>query len=147
MKIYIAGPLFTSAERLWNWKLAKLLRDAGLYVFLPQEIEAKHTGRAAAEEIFQLDIAGIDTSDAVVAIMDQPDPDSGTCWEMGYAYAKNKIILAIRTDFRTSGGESKCIPYNIMPYMSAQGTREIPFTTVEETAEIIIDWFKGRGDL
>ena len=147
MKIYLAGPLFTSAERLWNWKLAHLLRQVGLIVFLPQEIEPKCVGKETASEIFLLDVDGIDTSDAVVAIMDQPDPDSGTCWEMGYAYARGKLILAIRTDFRTSGGEQAIVPYNIMPYISAHGTREVPFATVEEVADVIIDWFKGRGDL
>ncbi|SRR6266436_7916225 len=147
MRIYLAGPLFTSAERMWNAKLTELLRAAGLEVFAPQEIEPSRTGSEMATEIFHLDVIGIDSCQAVVAIMDQPDPDSGTCWEMGYAYAKGKLILAVRTDFRYSGGEKSIVPYNIMPYKSADGTREIPFATVEGTAAMIVEWFQQRGDL
>jgi len=45
----------------------------------------------------------IDCSDAVIAIMDGPDPDSGTCFECGYAYGTNKPIFTVRTDSRNSG--------------------------------------------
>ncbi|MCL2141357.1 MAG: nucleoside 2-deoxyribosyltransferase [Methanimicrococcus sp.] len=32
--------------------------------------------------------------------LDGTDVDSGTAWELGYAYAENKPIIGIRTDFR-----------------------------------------------
>jgi hypothetical protein len=48
-----------------------------------------------------MDVDGIDWCDVVVACMDGPDPDSGTCWECGYAYRKKKIIC-YRTDFRSA---------------------------------------------
>jgi nucleoside 2-deoxyribosyltransferase len=38
----------------------------------------------------------------VIAILDGPDVDAGTCVEIGYAYANNKSIVGIRTDFRAS---------------------------------------------
>ena len=38
----------------------------------------------------------------VIAILDGPDVDAGTCVEIGYAYANNKPIIGIRTDFRAS---------------------------------------------
>lgn len=147
MRIYLAGPLFTSAERMWNAKLTELLRAAGLEVFAPQEIEPKRTGQEMAVEIFHLDVAGIESCEVVVAITDQPDPDSGTCWEMGYAYKAGKPILAVRTDFRYSGGEQSVVPYNIMPYVSADGSLNLPFATVEGVAACIVKWFKDRGDL
>lgn len=31
--------------------------------------------------------------------------DSGTAWEIGYAYAKNIPVMGLRTDFRTLGIE------------------------------------------
>jgi nucleoside 2-deoxyribosyltransferase len=33
-----------------------------------------------------------------VAIMDGADPDSGTSWEVGYAYASGKTIVLVRTE-------------------------------------------------
>ncbi len=43
----------------------------------------------------------INHSDAVVAILDGADSDSGTCIEIGYAKAKGKLIIEVRTDFRS----------------------------------------------
>ncbi len=84
MKIYFAGPLFSAAERDWNVALAGRLRAAGHDVYLAQENEP---GKSAPE-IFAVDVAGIGGADCQVAIMDGPDPDSGTAWEVGYAYGK-----------------------------------------------------------
>ena len=99
MRIYFAGPLFSAAERDWNVLLAGALRDAGHEVFLPQEQEP---GKDAAG-IFATDVGGIDWADALVAIMDGADPDSGTSWEVGYAFRKKPIVL-VRTDMRRSEG-------------------------------------------
>jgi len=113
MRIYFAGPLFTAAEQDWNATLAGALRAAGHEVFLPQEQEP---GKDAAG-IFATDVGGIDWADCLVAIMDGADPDSGTCWEVGYAYRKKPIVL-VRTDmrrFENSGGSG----YNPMLTESA----------------------------
>jgi nucleoside 2-deoxyribosyltransferase len=99
VKLYFAGPLFTAAERDWNVLLAGALRDAGHEVFLPQEQEP---GKDAAG-IFATDVGGIDWADALVAIMDGADPDSGTSWEVGYAYRRKPIVL-VRTDMRRNEG-------------------------------------------
>ncbi len=103
MKLYFAGPLFSAAERDWNHALATALRAAGHEIFLPQEQES---GKDAAG-IFATDVGGIDWADGLLAIMDGPDPDSGTSWEVGYAYGKKPILL-VRTDIRwlRSSGDS-----------------------------------------
>ena len=79
--------------------LAAALRDAGVEVFLPQEQEPGKD----APGIFATDVGGIDWADALVAIMDGADPDSGTCWEVGYAYRKKPVVL-VRTDMRKNEG-------------------------------------------
>jgi nucleoside 2-deoxyribosyltransferase len=99
MRIYLAGPLFTAAERDWNATLTAALRAAGHDVFLPQEQEP---GKDAAG-IFATDVGGIDWAESLVAIMDGADPDSGTCWEVGYSYGKKPIVL-VRTDMRRNEG-------------------------------------------
>jgi len=95
MRIYFAAPLFSTAERDWNAEVAAALREAGHDVFLPQE---KEVGKDDAG-IFAADLAGLDWAEGVVAIMDGADPDSSTCWEVGYAYGKKPIVL-VRTDIR-----------------------------------------------
>jgi len=55
MKIYLAGPLFTAAELLFNRSLKKLLQKAGHRVWLPQEKEPR---RKTAAAIFSKDCRG-----------------------------------------------------------------------------------------
>ena len=100
MRIYFAGPLFTTSEREWNSKLASILTTKGLNIYLPQDHEPKVL---TPSNMFNICTQAIDESDVVIAIMDGPDPDSGTCFECGYAFAKNKKIFTIRTDFRKAG--------------------------------------------
>lgn len=132
MKLYFAAPLFTSAERAWNADLATAFRDAGHEVFLPQEQEP---GRDAPG-IFRTDVDGIDWADALVAIMDGPDPDSGTAWECGYAYGKKPIIL-VRTDIRT--GMVSGAPYNAMLAESATIRLDLPFAPLARVAADVLD--------
>ena len=126
-KIYLAGPLFTLAEQNFNAEVANFLRREGFDVWLPQEHEPrKKKGEGLAAAILRMDVAAIDAADMVVACMDGPDPDSGTAWECGYAYAKGKPIVCYRTDFRISG-DTEGAPYNLMLSESATARFELPF--------------------
>lgn len=108
-QIYLAGPLFSKAERDFNLHLRDRLVEIGFNVFLPQE-DGDDTISSRLEErmknIFMNDVKGIDESDIVLAVLDGgSDVDSGTAWEMGYAYAKGIPVLGLKTDFRTFGDE------------------------------------------
>ena len=141
MKIYLAGPLFTTPEREFNVQLATRLRAAGHEVFVPQENPAsERTGKA----IFEKDLGGLDWADGVVAVMDGADPDSGTCWECGYAYATKKPVVLFRSDFRGSG-DADDIPYNAMLIGAADAHIELRLGTVDEAAAAI-DAELGRLD-
>jgi nucleoside 2-deoxyribosyltransferase len=124
-KIYLAGPLFTVAEQNFNAALARFLERDSFEVWLPQEHEPR---RKTAKAIFKMDVEAIDWADLVVACMDGPDPDSGTAWECGYAFAKGKPIVCYRTDFRISG-DAKGVPYNLMLSESATAHFEVPLKT------------------
>lgn len=102
MRIYLAGPLFTQAERAWNRRLADLLGLAGHEVFLPQEA-VQAIASLEADAIFRVDIQGVRAAEAVVAILDGADADSGTSFECGLAYALGTPIVGVRTDFRGGG--------------------------------------------
>jgi nucleoside 2-deoxyribosyltransferase len=105
MKLYLAGPLFTLAEQRFNKHLAESLCKSmsGLDVILPQERAKDLLGKPdGLELVFKDCFAMIDACDAVLAILDGPDADSGTCVELGYAWARSKPVVGIRTDFRIS---------------------------------------------
>src|SRR6202012_1812766 len=76
-------------------------------------------------------VNALNWADLVVACMDGPDPDSGTAWECGYAYAKGKPVVCYRTDFRITG-DTEGAPYNLMLSESAAARVEIPFRTRPE---------------
>jgi len=104
-KIYLAGPLFTLAEREFNARLVEAVhkKRPDLIVILPQDNAVKfksHENKNA--EIFQDCIDSIDHADIMVALLEGADADSGTSVELGYAYSKGKAILGIRTDSRIS---------------------------------------------
>jgi len=104
-RIYLAAPLFSDAERNYNSFIAGLLRQNLFEVYLPQDAgdDAAGRDRTRQEELFTLNKQAIETADTVVAIIDGADADSGTSWEMGYAYALKKPVIAVRTDFRHAG--------------------------------------------
>lgn len=134
MKIYLAGPLFTLAERAFNVTLRDELSRLGYHVWLPQE---KCSELDESDEIFESCVDGIDWCDVVVANMDGSDPDSGTCWECGYAYRKKAIVL-FRTDFRRCGDDDGGQQFNLMLAQSADGCIAVTSpSTVEYLAKQI----------
>jgi nucleoside 2-deoxyribosyltransferase len=141
VKLYLAGPLFTTPEREWNVRLAERLEAAGHAVYLPQAHPAPEPTAAA---IFAKDLEGIDWADGIVAIMDGTDPDSGTCWECGYAYAKGKPVVLFRSDMRRPGDVAD-IPYNAMLIGAADVHLEIPLATLDEAAVAIAGALAALG--
>lgn len=108
IRIYLAGPLFTVAEREFNKKLYEHIENEFVEckVDLPQEFAASILGQPKFEDrVFHNCIESINRCDIVIAFLDGPDVDSGTCVEIGYAYANRKPIIGIRTDFRSSEDE------------------------------------------
>jgi nucleoside 2-deoxyribosyltransferase/predicted secreted protein len=108
-RVYLAAPLFSAAERNYNLAIAGLLRKNFFDVFLPQETGDDSETRNKEEQvrIFAQNIKALNDADILVAIIDGADPDSGTSWEMGYASARGKKVIALRTDFRRSGSHEK----------------------------------------
>ncbi len=105
MKLYLAGPLFTLAERDFNTRLAASLRERmpSLEIVLPQErAESLLSKPDGLRLVFEDCLAMIDECDVVLAVLDGPDADSGTCVELGYAWARKKPVIGVRTDFRIS---------------------------------------------
>jgi len=109
MRIYLAAPLFSQAEREFNSYVAKVLRENGFDIFVPQENsevpeipDTEEKRRRLLTGFFTNDIEAIDAADTLLIILDGRVPDEGACFELGYAYARGKICVGLKTDTRVS---------------------------------------------
>ena len=106
MKIYLAGPLFSTAERIANRRLGELIARElpEAEIILPQDFKYhdQYASRRWFKEVYAQCVKGVIDSDLVVAILDGPCADDGTCFEVGYAVARGKPVIGVRTDFRES---------------------------------------------
>ena len=100
-KIYVAAPLFTNEEKIFNKKVQNWLKHKFHtdYVFLPQDYVSpkidKHN-TIWARDVFDHDTNAIYDAD-IICIVDNGDyhSDDGSAFEVGYAYAMNKEIIFI----------------------------------------------------
>ena len=97
MKIYIASPLFTAEEKKIITEVAAILHKAGFETYLPMENDVpnawSYPNYIWASKMFTLDREAIDDCDAVLCIYYGMNSDSGTAWEVGYSFAKNKNVI------------------------------------------------------
>ena len=106
MQVYLAGPLFSQAERAWLDGLAATLRGEELDVFVPHENFDAIT-ELTPEEVYRVDGDGLRTSNALLAWLDGPMIDDGTAAEIG-AFAelvaggdpRYRGIVGLVTDLR-----------------------------------------------
>lgn len=116
--VYVAGPLgFSDAGRTYLYdKLYPLMAARGLRVLDPWHVDPAATAVLEARpdvdpaellevsrQIGERNVALIDSCDAVLALLDGSDVDSGTAAEIGYAAAKGKRVIGLRLDTRVSG--------------------------------------------
>jgi nucleoside 2-deoxyribosyltransferase len=104
--VYVAGPLFSQAEREFLEKMVDCLSqtshlDPIKNFFLPHRDGGELGKGPTRTQIFNLDINTLKQAEIVVALLDGPDVDSGTCIELGIAYSLGKKIFGIITDFRS----------------------------------------------
>lgn len=107
--VYMAAPLFSEAERAYNLSIEELLRNNYFEVYLPQQAGDDTDIRTKGDQIqiFLKNLKALESADIIVANIDGADADSGTAWEMGYAFARGKQVIALRTDFRRTGNHEK----------------------------------------
>lgn len=106
-KLYLAAPLFNVHERAFNLSLAQQLAPY-FNVYLPQrdghlitDLYAQGMNEAEAyKHIFKVDVNAINTSQALLIIMDGRTVDEGSCFELGLAFAKGLPCVALKTDMR-----------------------------------------------
>lgn len=147
MRVYLAGPLFTLAERRFMAHLRDLAGALpGVIAAWPGDFFADQDlaalGPGAKEHIFRGCQAGLDASDLVAAVLDGPQVDDGTAWEVGYAYARGIPVWGLRTDFRMAGDTSHSL-VNCMVECSCAKT----FRDVEALLQALAALAQARPDI
>ena len=106
MRLYVAGPLFSEAERSWLDDLAARLRAEGFDCFVPHE-NVLQTADITVEYVYSVDTEGLRSANALVAWVDGPMCDDGTASEIGMfaelvrsGGEQYRGIVAIATDLR-----------------------------------------------
>jgi hypothetical protein len=106
MRVYVAGPLFSEAERTWLDSLAARLRAEGFECFVPHE-NFPELADVTVENVYAVDTAGLRSANALVAWLDGPMVDDGTASEIGMfaelvrsGGEQYRGIVGISTDLR-----------------------------------------------
>jgi nucleoside 2-deoxyribosyltransferase len=106
LRLYIAGPLFSEAERSWLDLLAARLRTEGFDCFVPHE-HFPELADVTVAEVYRIDAEGLRSADALVAWLDGATIDDGTACEIGMFAElvrsdgeRHRGIVAIATDLR-----------------------------------------------
>jgi nucleoside 2-deoxyribosyltransferase len=136
LRIYMAGPLFSMADRAHNLRLAHTLEamDPRLECVLPQVTADQYLPdltKVVADCFYQ-----IQQADVVVACLEGPDADAGTAVEVGYAHALQRPIVGYRTDFRGSevDGVNAMLRFSCQQYCQLPS----PATSVEHLAKVLL---------
>ena len=99
MKVYLASPFFNERENEVYERVIAELRSEGHDVFVPKEHTIPNAwdlpNAVWGENVFAVDILGIQKCDVVVVLNFGMYSDSGTAWECGYAYALGKKVVNV----------------------------------------------------
>ena len=95
-KKYIVLEPFEQNAKIANRYLALIEKETNINV-----IERLY--REMAYKIGKQNVELMERSDVMLAIFDAPPVEEGVASEVGYFYAKNKPVYALKTDFRPRG--------------------------------------------
>ena len=106
MRIYVAGALFSEAERAWLDGLVARLREEGFDCFVPHE-QFSELRELTPAEVFRVDAQGVRDANVMFAVLDGPSIDDGTACEIGMfatlaagGDSRYRGIVALVTDLR-----------------------------------------------
>lgn len=101
-RIFVNATLWPVAHREFNKQLKRIIKDHGFEVYLPQDV-FHPDDIPSAKEILKANAKAVENSDIILSVLDCPG--LGVAFEIGYAMAKNKRMIAFRTDLRTYLGK------------------------------------------
>lgn len=121
LRVYCAGPLFTSKEREEMEFIATAVEESGCSTFLPQRdglelskcveflvargLSKEESGLLTSRAIFALDVYQVLCGcDALVANLNGRVPDEGTVAEAAMAWSRGKVLIGYKADCRSPFG-------------------------------------------
>ena len=122
--IYIAGPFFTDKERAFLKIVIESVKEIfpNEELFIPMEHFISNgenlSNNEWAEAVFKMKVEALNKCNRVVAAYLGLRSDTGTAWEIGYAYAKNIPVSLILSSEALNGEVS------IMPIQSSNYFRK-----------------------
>ncbi|WP_316571808.1 nucleoside 2-deoxyribosyltransferase [Neobacillus sp. YIM B06451] len=134
-RVYLASPFFNEKEIRYVEQVEEILAEKGLSVFSP----FRHTGEAEfgsrqwSIETFMDDIKHIKWAEVVVAIYHGFYSDSGTAWELGYAYATDKPVILVHV------GENS----NLMVHEGAHANITLEELKEYDFGQMVSSFYKG----
>ncbi len=117
-RLYLAGPLFNSAEREWCVRIRSILSEKfEVYTphidgsLLPNLLEASVSIEDARRAIFDDDIGAIKACDSLLIILNGRVVDEGAAFELGVTWSLGKACFGFKDDFRqlVSSGDNPMI--------------------------------------
>lgn len=155
-RIYLASPLgFAESTRAFMdalipllethvdvenpWDDVRFVEEFAAVANLDSVTERRRRLETVNREIGRFNAECIDRSDALFAILDGVDVDSGTAAEIGYAFARGKRVCGLRTDFRLAGdNEGAIVNLQIEYFIRASGGTIV--TTADDLVELARDF-------
>ena len=122
--IYIAGPFFTDKEKAFLKIVIESVKEMfpNEELFIPMEHFIPNgenlSNNEWAEAVFKMDVEALNKCNRVVAAYLGLRSDTGTAWEIGYAYVKNIPVSLILSPEALNGEVS------IMPIQSSNYFRK-----------------------
>lgn len=160
MKIYTAGPLgFSEVGSAFHYReLVPMLTELGHEILDPWKLtdqtkidsilampygpERRARWQQINQTIGENNQKAIDACDVILAVLDGVDVDSGTAAEIGYGFARGKMILGYRGDFRLSAdNEGAAVNLQVEHFIRKSGgdivlrATEIPAALARMTRE------------
>ncbi|GGE68450.1 nucleoside 2-deoxyribosyltransferase [Priestia taiwanensis] len=103
--VYLASPFFNDKEIVFIEQVEHILESNPTFnVFSPRKLETPDFTPQTpewAQHIFEADITHLDTADIVVAIIQDNYDDTGTSFEIGYAFATKKPVILVYNSANT----------------------------------------------
>lgn len=117
------------------WDDVRFVEEFAAIERLDSYAERQRRLRHVNTELGRSNAERIDRSDAVFAILDGVDVDSGTAAEIGYGFARGKVVCGLRTDFRLAGDNvGAVVNLQVQYFIEASGGAVV--TRKEELVEL-----------
>jgi nucleoside 2-deoxyribosyltransferase len=146
MRIYLAASMFTPYERSFLDDCAGRLRAEGFEVFVPHE-HGLVGPDATPEAVFAVDAAGVESADAVLAVLDGSSVDDGTACEIGLFHGlkqrdpERKGVVGLLTDLRGERRGDFAINLFVRGCIDASGGAVV--NSLDDALAILQRWGSG----